>query len=209
MKIIEQSYDWQGKPTYRLVTTDLILHHAGGRGSAQDIHRQHLRSTNPVYIGIAYHYYVRMDGSIYRGRPENWYGGHCLNNNWCSIGVCFEGNFEYVDEMPQVQRDAGKALVADIVRRYPGIRVGLHKQYVATACPGAWFPAEEIIRGAKQTEGEDAEAGSAPPAWAQEACDRMVDLGIFRGDGQSFRWNEPITRAEMAVVLDRMLNIGK
>lgn len=208
MRTIEQTYDWAYKPGLRTSTTDLILHHSAGRGTAQSIHAYHL---SLGWAGIAYHYYVRRDGSIYRGRPEPWQGGHCQGYNHRSIGVCFEGNFERVDEMPQEQRDAGRELVADIVKRYPGIQVGLHKMYNQTSCPGVWFPAEEIIRGrpAVEPEGEDAEAGSDPPAWAQEACDRMIDLGIFRGDGQSYRWNEPITRAEMAVVVDRIFNIEK
>lgn len=131
MTILEPNYKWAYAPGNRSITTHLILHHAAATGvSAETIHRWHL---NNGWAGIAYHYYVRKDGSVYRGRPEAWSGGHTTNWNYCSIGICFEGNFEN-EAMPEAQRRAGTALVADIRRRYPSITVGKHSQYQATAC---------------------------------------------------------------------------
>ena len=74
MNIIEEKYNWAYPLTPRRTTTLLVLHHEAGSGStAQQIHNYH-RYTNG-WAGIAYHYYVRKDGSIYRGRPENMIGG--------------------------------------------------------------------------------------------------------------------------------------
>ena len=40
--------------------------------------------------------------------------------------------------------------------------------------------------------------------WAADACRWAVEQGLFRGDGESMRWREPLTRQEMAVVLQRL-----
>ena len=158
------------------------------------------------WAGIAYHYYIRRDGSIWRGRPENMRGGHTTNWNWCALGVCFEGNFEN-EHMSQAQLQAGRELVADIVRRYPAITVGVHRDYQQTACPGKNFPLNEILKTEPAGSAEDT---SAPSPWAEEACRVMAELGVFKGDGgDDFRWHDEITREETAVVLYRFMGALK
>lgn len=199
MTVNEQKYVWAYGLTPRSTTTHLILHHSAGSGSAEDIHSYH-RSLG--WAGIAYHYYIRRDGSIWRGRPENMRGGHTTNWNWCALGVCFEGNFE-TEHMSQAQLQAGRELVADIVRRYPAITVGVHRDYQQTACPGKNFPLGDILKTEPAGSAEDT---SAPSPWAEEACRAMAELGVFRGDGSSdFRWHDEITREETAVLLHRLM----
>ncbi|WP_274964220.1 S-layer homology domain-containing protein [Tepidanaerobacter syntrophicus] len=42
--------------------------------------------------------------------------------------------------------------------------------------------------------------------WAAESIDKLSKLGILKGDDNgNFRPNDPITRAETAVVIDRVL----
>lgn len=139
--VIETNWKWNGTLTKRNLTTDLILHHCAGYGAAESIHNYH-RSLG--WLGIAYHYYVRMDGTIYRGRPEWSCGGHTLNYNYKALGICAEGNFN-VDQMPQVQKDAIKWLVSDIKSRYPSISVKRHCDVNQTACPCKNYPFDYII----------------------------------------------------------------
>ena len=70
-------------------------------------------------------------------------GGHTTNWNYCSIGVCFEGNFE-TEQMLAAQIAAGRELVEDIVARYPSIVIGRHSDFGQTACPGKNFPLYRI-----------------------------------------------------------------
>ena len=42
--------------------------------------------------GIGYHYVVRRDGSIEKGREEGAIGAHCINHNRHSIGICYEAD---------------------------------------------------------------------------------------------------------------------
>lgn len=42
-------------------------------------------------ISCGYHYIIRRDGTIERGRPEKEVGSHCYGQNKTSIGVCWVG----------------------------------------------------------------------------------------------------------------------
>lgn len=198
MQITEKTYDWAYPLTPRSVTTHLVLHHAGAsRATAAGIHAYHL---SKGWAGIAYHYFVAKDGSVTRGRPENTRGAHTMNWNYCSIGVCFEGNYE-AEEMPAAQRDAGRALIEDIRNRYPNIVVCRHCELGQTSCPGRNFPFSQLVASAEPA--RDAEQDGTPAAWAKSACDAAVARGIFKGDGGDFRWHDPVTREELAVILER------
>ena len=117
----------------------IVIHHAAGNGSVEDIHKLHLANG---WWGIGYHYYIRKDGTIYRGRPEKFVGSHAGSNNDYnshSIGICFEGNFE-VETPTEAQINAGRWLVSDIKSRCEIKEILGHKDLTATACPGKYFP---------------------------------------------------------------------
>lgn len=152
MNIIEKNYKW-AMPLSKRATTDLlILHHAAAAScTAEDVHRWHVGNG---WAGIGYHYLVRKDGTIYRGRPEDTVGAHAYGANSHSIGVCFEGNYEVEAEMPAAQLAAGQALVADIKRRWGITKVIGHKDVAGstTDCPGKYFPLAAIVSGSPETQ---------------------------------------------------------
>lgn len=144
MNIIETNFNYNSNHTVRdLSKIDrIILHHAAAKEcSAEDIHRWHLARG---FAGAGYNYLVRKDGSVYALRPINWAGAHCTNYNTCSIGICFEGNYEEETTMSEAQRQAGKELVAYIKQKYNINKVYKHKDLQATSCPGKNFPFDEI-----------------------------------------------------------------
>lgn len=142
MNIQETTYSWAYLPGERELTVYLTLHHtAVTRASAEEIHNWHLAKG---LAGIAYHYYVRKDGSVIRGRPENWIGARARGLDICSISVCFEGNFNR-EQMGYAQAAAGAELTADICLRYPDIRVICHHDAAWTSCPGQNFPLDKIV----------------------------------------------------------------
>lgn len=144
MKINAVTYKWNGALTKRRSTTRIILHHAASiKCTAQQIHRWHLANG---WVGIGYHFLVRKDGSIYRGRPEDTVGAHAGNNNYDSIGICFEGNF-MTDKMGDAQRKAGQDLVQYLKDKYGISKVQKHSDVNATGCPGKNFPFQEIANG--------------------------------------------------------------
>ena len=99
LNIIEQTYDWKWIPEKRRSTDTIVLHHSAGTGSVEDVHRIHRGQGWP---GIGYHFYVRKNGEVYRGRPEEQIGTHTAHYNASTIGVCFEGNFEQEKSITRV-----------------------------------------------------------------------------------------------------------
>lgn len=206
MTIQEERYDWARPLTKRAATRRIILHHAAAGGvSAQDIHRQHRANG---WAGIGYHYYIRRDGQVYRGCPEEMIGTHAAYHNSDSIGVCFEGNFQH-DTMPQAQFEAGAELLSELLERYPDLDIIRHRDVCQTACPGANFPFEafkEESTMAKLTqeafnEMADqwlAHLSALPPSdWSAEARAWAESTGIIQGDGDGGRqYKRPMTREE-------------
>lgn len=146
MNIIKTNLSFNNNYTTRSLNSinRIILHHADAVNfSVEDVHNCHLQKG---YAGIGYNFYVRKDGSIYEGRPINWVPAHALNFNTCSIGVCFEGDFEE-EVMSEVQKQAGKELVAYLKQKYNISLVQRHKDVNKTSCPGSNFPFKEIING--------------------------------------------------------------
>lgn len=147
MLINEVDYQWKGTLIKRIKTEMIVLHHAAAKScSAQDIHSWHL---SRGWSGIGYNYFVRKDGQIYRGRPEDVVGAHATNYNSKSLGICFEGDFT-VESMPKAQLEAGKELVAYLKDKYKITKVKGHRDLMATSCPGKNFPFDEIAN-AKQS----------------------------------------------------------
>lgn len=154
MQIIETTYKWAGTLARRSATRRIILHHAAAvTCTPQQVHQWHLANG---WSGIGYHFFVRKDGSVYRGRPEDTVGAHAGNNNYDSIGVCFEGSFDR-EEMPAAQKQAGMELVAYLKQKYGISTVQRHSDVNATGCPGGHFPFEELA-------GAQASAPAAPAA---------------------------------------------
>lgn len=196
MHIIEEQYAWAYPLTPRTTTTHLIIHHEATSGStAQQIHAYHL---SKGWAGIAYNLYIRKDGRIYRGRPENMIGGHTTNYNHCSIGLCFEGNFD-TETMPRAQIEAGKWAVADILSRYPGLTVCRHSDLNATACPGKNFPFAEITQEEPEMRYNTIDE---IPAWGKPTIQKLIDKGALKGTGEGFNISEDMLR--MFVINDRM-----
>ena len=196
LNIIEPNYTWNGALTKRTTTDRIILHHAAGNGTAESIHKYHV---SLGWKGIAYHYYVRKDGTIYRGRPEDTVGGHTSGYNSRSIGICAEGNFE-TDVMSDAQRDAIRALVLDIRTRYPDTQTIKHKDVAATACPGKNYPFDYIA--AADPDPEDTPVEPTLDWETEKALAR--DWAMIKGISDGERPNDNVTRQEMWVMLYRL-----
>lgn len=115
----------------------IVLHHAEATNcTVEDIDRWH---RGRGWQGIGYHYFVRKDGQIYKGRPDYTIGAHCLHNNTNTIGICAEGKY-MVETMPEVQKQAIISLCKSL-----GIKdIKGHRELNSTDCPGRNYPLEEI-----------------------------------------------------------------
>lgn len=132
---------WNGNLSYGNLPVMIVLHHAeASKCTIEDIHRWHLSNG---WIGCGYHYFVRKNGSIYRGRPEGAIGSHCPGANSNSISICAEGSY-MTETMATVQKQAIIELCKDIMSRYEIKQIYGHKELYNTDCPGANYPLNEI-----------------------------------------------------------------
>jgi hypothetical protein len=117
----------------------IVIHHIGDPPrdvSASEVHGWHLGNG---WAGIGYHYLIRREGTIERGRPEEYIGSHAQGFNTGSIGINFAGNMEIMPVTPE-QIESGAMLMADICLRYgmvpDGVSVVGHGSLMPTSCPG-------------------------------------------------------------------------
>lgn len=148
MNIIEKTYNWNGPLSIRRSTRRIILHHAeSSKCTADDIHQWHLERG---WSGIGYHFFVRKDGLIYRGRPENTVGAHASGANVDSIGICAEGRY-MTETMPDIQKQAIIELCSYLIDKYNISTILKHGDVTSTDCPGVNYPFDEILSAAKGT----------------------------------------------------------
>lgn len=137
-KIIENRFEFQNLLTERLYTNRIIIHHTGAAldASAAQIHQWHIEKG---YAGIGYHFVIRKNGAIERGRPLWAQGAHAYGANWDSVGIHLSG--EFFEEQPTPEQiEACAMLIADIAAEYdlPIDRKHIkgHCEVNATDCPG-------------------------------------------------------------------------
>jgi len=97
-----------------------------------------------MFAGIGYHYYIRIDGSVYKGRPDTAIGAHCQGANTNSLGVAFEGNYDSKIDMPEAQFKAWCELKTYLCNLYGNMPVYGHREKGESECPGANFPLEKV-----------------------------------------------------------------
>jgi len=141
MQILETGLKF-GSLNTRKSTKRIIIHHSASADvPASTIHQWHL---NQGWSGIGYHFVIRANGTIERGRPEDTIGSHSgPQGNGDSIGVVLTGNFE-IGAPATAQITALASLIKDLRGRYGNLAVIGHRDVMATACPGRNFPWAEL-----------------------------------------------------------------
>lgn len=110
---------------------------AGRNVTAKEIDTWHRQRG---FNGIGYHYVVKLDGVVEKGRPVEKIGAHCKGQNANSIGVVYVGgmsrdNTKPMDTRTPEQRIALSDLIAEIKRNYPGASIHSHYEFAPKACP--------------------------------------------------------------------------
>lgn len=88
---------------------------------------------------IGYHYVIRRDGTIERGRPDSVIGAHCAGHNADSIGICYEGGLNLLgkpaDTRTEAQKHALRSLINSLKIKYPHALVRGHNDFSPKPCP--------------------------------------------------------------------------
>ena len=139
----------------RKKTARIVLHHTGGGDvSAHTVHEWHLQRKG--FGGIGYHYLIRSDGGIERGRPEQMRGVHAPGANADSIAIALTGNFEtrlptttQMLSLVRLIRDIrdryqAQAMSAEDMRAASALRADIARVSARAADPTAraWFERE-------------------------------------------------------------------
>lgn len=139
----------------------IVLHHtASTSGSVESIHAAHRRRKdaqgNP-WRGIGYHFVIgngegMADGGVestfrWQEQSSGAHAGNALYNDF-GIGICLVGNFE---KQPPTSKQlaAVKRLVTFLKTQceIPHNGVVRHGDVRATACPGRYFPWDDVAAG--------------------------------------------------------------
>ena len=189
MVIHDTDYSFNGGLTKRDTTKSIILHHRAGDGDMDSLHRTHLANG---WAGVGYHFYIRKNGDIFRGRPIDTVGAHATGHNYSSIGICFEGNYQTYDNMPLAQVEAGAELIAYVKSLYPGLSVKKHSDVTATACPGRHFKFDDIINSVN-THDTDKLVTANDIAWELSQTITIYDMdGFVKALEQAKQQNSPL-----------------
>lgn len=105
-----------------------------GAAEIDAIHRQ------KGWARIGYHYVIRRNGAVEKGRPDSMIGAHAVGFNNNSIGICLIGG---VDKQGRGQANYTAAqmatlgrLLASLLNRYPGAAIMGHRDTGAKKdCP--------------------------------------------------------------------------
>jgi len=89
---------------------------------------------------IGYHYVIRRDGRVERGRNEAVAGAHTRGENMDSLGVCLVGGKAEGDSRDECNFTAAQfgsleKLIRQLRSRWPGIKVSGHNDWANRACP--------------------------------------------------------------------------
>lgn len=120
----------------------LVIHTAATRPS-MDIGAKEIRSWHKAkgWSDIGYHYVIRRDGKVEKGRPDARVGAHVAGHNRDSIGICLVGgvneNLVPENNYTEAQWKALEELLHKLVQKYPEACVRGHRDFpgVSKACP--------------------------------------------------------------------------
>lgn len=161
----------------------LIVHHLEAEGTnwtVEAIHNMHKRENG--WAGIGYHYYIRLDGTVYKGRPDSAIGAHCQGCNTNTLGISFEGNYDSRIDMPVEQYNSWCELKAYLCNKYGNMSVFGHREKGSSECPGKNFPLDKIKSETTQQSKGYVVTNYLPNAYSgYEGVDINYVLSYFKG----------------------------
>lgn len=100
---------------------------------------------NQGWRALGYNFWVGFDGTVYEGRGFKL-GAGVENQNGHIISIGFQGDYHSSPRtMPDAQFNAGVDIIKYVMENVPTARfIGGHREFMSTACPGDFFPAEEM-----------------------------------------------------------------
>ena len=96
------------------------------------------------FFGIGYHYVIRRNGQLEKGRPLEKVGAHAEGHNANSIGICLVGGIDEKGKPQNNFTDAQwtelKRLVSELTEKYRVLKIIGHNEVANKACPSFSVP---------------------------------------------------------------------
>ena len=150
----------------RYSTDKIVIHHTGSvkdmDADARQIHDWHL---NQGWAGCGYHFIIRKDGTIERGRPEWAVGSHAQGHNSNSIGIHLSGDFNAAKPTDN-QIESAAMLIAYLCDKY---NIPIDRNHI--------MGHDECYAGAGKTNGEGCPGKNL-----------QVKLGLISGKANFYRY---------------------
>lgn len=112
----------------------LLVVHCSATPAARDIGVAQLRAMHLArgFRDVGYHYIIRRDGRVEKGRPDNVMGAHVEGHNDGSLGICLIGGVKPDGRTAEQnftpdQYTSLERLLRDLKGRYPSARVCGHR----------------------------------------------------------------------------------
>lgn len=121
---------------------EIIVHCSATQASsdigAKEIRAYHVRENG--WKDIGYHYVIRRNGAVEKGRDDAVVGAHVQGHNANSLGICLvggitpagAGDVNYTEE----QYSSLAALLQELHEKYPSAGLFSHKEFAPKFCPG-------------------------------------------------------------------------
>lgn len=175
----------------------IALHHmAHPTADVKTVEGWHI---NQGWRAIGYNFWVGFDGNVYEGRGFNL-GAGVTGQNGHIISIGFQGDYHSKDvKMPDVQFNAGVDIIKYVLEKVPSVReIGGHKDFMATACPGQYFPLKEMKTLKKRNIDNFTDISES---YAREQINELFEMGIVKGNGKGeYKPKDKITREDMAII---------
>lgn len=110
-----------------------LVVHCSATPAGRDIGRREIDGWHRAkgWAGIGYHYVIRLDGTVEKGRDESVAGAHVQGHNARSIGICVVGGIgpdgKAKDTVTAQQHVALAELLVQLRARYPATRICGHR----------------------------------------------------------------------------------
>jgi len=120
----------------------LVIHTAATRPS-MDVGVKEIRQWHKQrgFSTIGYHYVIRRDGRVEKGRSDAVVGAHVSGHNADSLGICLVGgvneNLEPANNYTEAQWKSLEVLLKNLSKKHPDAYVTGHRDFpgVNKACP--------------------------------------------------------------------------
>lgn len=130
-----------------------LVVHCSATPASRDIGVAEIRTMHKSmgWRDVGYHYVVRRDGTVEKGRPDTMIGSHVKGHNDGSLGICLVGgvkpNMSAETNFTAAQYLALEQLLSRLKASYPSARVCGHRDLSpdrngnGTVEPGEWVKA--------------------------------------------------------------------